>query len=183
MAARVVSWNAFRRLFAPDRDGVRGAPGRDGVRVALDWPRLAALHRTGAVRVVREDHALDRLPPPYAYYAPWYADPAGRPTDYRAADARPLNSADLARTGQGLTEEQRHRVGHFERALAEAPLRLCLPTLDLGEGRRLVLDGNHRLVALLRLVATGPGAAVHEFRVSAPLDPKLLPDLHHWVAD
>jgi hypothetical protein len=94
-----------------------------------------------------------------------------------------LNSADLALTGRGLTEEQRRRVGRFEHVLAAVPPRLCLPTLDLGEGRRLVLDGNHRLVALLRLVAAGSAAVVREFRVSAPLDPDLLPDLRHWVAD
>ncbi|MFF6916960.1 hypothetical protein [Streptomyces sp. NPDC012466] len=173
MASRAVSWPAFRRLFAP---------GQGGIRVALDWPRLAALHQADAARVVREDVTLDRLPPPRAYYAPWYADPAGRPTDYRALDARPLNSAELAVTGRGLTEEQRLRVGRFEQALAGRPLPLCLPTLDLGEERRLVLDGNHRLIALLRLVAAGSAAVVREFRVSAPLDPDLLPDLRHWVA-
>ncbi|MER5514991.1 hypothetical protein [Streptomyces sp. NPDC002763] len=174
MTARSVSWRAFQRLFAP---------GRDGIRVSLDWQRLDTLHRAGAAHIVHEDHALDGLPPPRAYYAPWYADAAGRPTDYRSAGARPLNIADLATGGSGsLTEEQRQRVAHFEHTLPVGD-RLCLATLDLGGNRRLVLDGNHRLVAVLRLVAAGGAFGLSEFRISAPLHPALLPDLRHWVAD
>ncbi|MFJ8539856.1 hypothetical protein [Streptomyces sp. NPDC093591] len=168
------SWGAFLRLFA------RGA---DGIRVALDWEGLGTLHRAGHARIVRADSVLTGRRPPCDYYAPWYADPSGRPTDYRAADARPLCHADLSAHGQGLTADQRERVGYFERALATQTTRLCLPTLDLGGGRCLVLDGNHRLIAALRLAAAGTPRRISEFRVTLPLDRSLLPDLRHWVAD
>jgi hypothetical protein len=58
---------------------------------------------------------------------------------------------------------------------------LRIPTLDLGHSRSLVLDGNHRLVAVLRLAADGRRPArIVEFRLTVPLDEKLLPDLRHW---
>lgn len=168
------SWGVFVRLFA------RGGA---GIRVTLDWEGLGALYHAGHARIVREDSVLAGPRPPYDYYAPWYADPSGRPTDYRAADARPLCHEDLAAHGQGLSADQRERVGYFERAMAAETAALCFPTLDLGGGRCLVLDGNHRLIATLRLAATGMPRRVREFRVTAPLDRSLLPDLRHWVAD
>lgn len=168
-----ISWGAFQRLFA------RGSA---GIQVTLDWERLGAPHRAGEALIVREDRLLDGSEPQRDYYAPWYADASGRPTDYRAADARPLQCADLAASGRGLSQRQRERVGYFEQALATGGARLCLPTLDLRDGRFLVLDGNHRLVAALRLAAAGVPSRITEFRITAPLDRSLLPDLRHWVA-
>ncbi|MFF4115457.1 hypothetical protein [Streptomyces sp. NPDC001714] len=169
-----VSWPAFQRLFACDRAGIR---------VALDWERLAALHRQGLVTIVHEDATLDRLPPTHEYYTPWYADGTGRPTDYRAPDAHPLRAADLAHNGRALSPAQHGQVTHFERVLPRSGCRLLLPVIDLGGDRRLVLDGNHRLVALLRHVAVGGSFRIAEYRIVAPLDPHLLPDLGHWMAN
>jgi hypothetical protein len=169
-----VSWPAFQRLFVC---------GRTGIRVAVDWEQLALFHRQGAATILREDATLDQLPPPHRYYAPWYADRSGRATDYRATDARPLRSVDIAGDGRVLSPAQREQVTYFERILPRSGSRLPLPVLDLGGGRRLVLDGNHRLVALLRHVATGGSFRIAEYRITAPLDSHLLPDLRHWMAN
>jgi hypothetical protein len=60
------------------------------------------------------------------------------------------------------------------------PIRLLLPTYELGDGRQLILDGNHRLCAALE---TGLPTTIVAVSLRGAVDRAVLPDLHHWDDD
>ncbi len=176
-----VPFEAFREHFTR---------GPDRIRVALDWDRLAALVAAGAAEV----RALTIDLQPYggtaeldAFAAPWYtAD--GAEVAYDHGDAVPLGFAGLAEGLGCLSEDRRARVEAIRSRYAQSDgrrIELVLATWALPGGRRLVLDGNHRLAALAGLVGQGCPVTVREFRIvttgPAPA-PELVPDLAHHRA-
>jgi hypothetical protein len=175
-AADPVPFEVFRAHFTA---------GPDRIRTELDWRGLADRVRRGdgsvALSVVRTDLAPYGLGPLRDYYAPWYADSAGaREARFDAPGAVPLRHADLAADASLLDGARRARIAelraHYATQLGGG-VTLILATYALGGSRRLVLDGNHRLTAIAQLVAAGCPARLVEFRLTAPMDPAILPDL------
>ncbi|MPY34142.1 hypothetical protein FNH09_23690 [Streptomyces adustus] len=119
------------------------------------------------------------------YHAPWYREGSGTgEVRYDRRGAVPLRHAELATDLSSLRQERRSRIGelrdHYATRLDAQGISLMLATYALGPDGYLVLDGNHRLTALAQLVAKGCPATLTEFRLTAPLDPALLPDLRHY---
>lgn len=146
----------FRRRF--DRP--------DGVRVNLDWERLAASNPAIHVRT------LSLVTNATEVFTPWYARDDGLPCDYDSPGAKPQS---LAAAAQNALLLRRHDVS------SDVPSdpRLEVPAYRLGAGGLLLLDGNHRAVAC---VVAGVDQAVTAYVVEGPLDGAVLPDLVHWVA-
>jgi hypothetical protein len=177
-----VPFEVFRRHFTQ---------GADRIRTSLDWDALAALAAdgSGAAAAVRLDTVTTSVAAydPQAlsgYHAPWYRDASGTAeTSYDAAGAVPLRHAELAADLAVLDAPRRARItalrDHYAARVDGEGISLVLATYALGPGHCLVLDGNHRLTALLHLVDQGCPIHLIEFRLTAPLDPLLLPDLAH----
>lgn len=179
-ATPAVPFEVFRAHFTE---------GADLIRTALDWQGLSERVRRDdgsvAVTMVTTDLAPYRTEPLERYHAPWYRD-AARTAEAGFGDlgAVPLRHAELARDVSLLDGGRQARIAelreHYATQLTGRRPVLILATYALGADRCLVLDGNHRLAALGRLVAAGCPARLVEFRLTAPLDPALLPDLAHY---
>ncbi|WP_432925726.1 hypothetical protein ACQPZZ_33605 [Microbispora sp. CA-135349] len=168
-----IPYEAFRRFF-------RHEPHE--IRVLLDWERLDRHHEAGEVRVSLRMHRSDRGF--HEVFAPWYHQDHTRPADFGEPGARPWRFSELAACDRGLSPTHQEKIRHFIGAYRDdepsRPLHLSLATLDLLSGRSLVLDGNHRLAAILRLARESHEIRISEFRISVPLSRGLLPDLTHW---
>lgn len=180
-----VPFDAFRHHYTR---------GRDRIRVRLDWDRLARLvgAHDGGVRIERVQTAIEprdlvALAP---YHAPWYHDPASPSrgeVDHDAPGAHPIRHEQAARDRTLVEPGRDARITAVEnwysaRAIS-GPIHLTLATWAVAPDRILVLDGNHRLAAVARLVGDGCPVMITEFRVTgaAGVLPPLVPDLAHHL--
>lgn len=149
----------FRELFAPSM-----------IRPLLNWDRLMRLCPTVRSVVMSSPRRLGDL------YTTWYLDEAGLgEIDYQASERRPLTVREAAsRVSELNTERATHLHGLQGHS---GPYAMLAPLYRVAEGRFLILDGNHRLVAAhqvrreLRLLGLA---------IDGPLDPVILPDLVFW---
>jgi hypothetical protein len=164
---------ARRQTDAIDIAEFRTVFGRGQIKALLDWSRLDE----PAIRVEESfGDSRDRLGD---LLSVWYVDAGGKPSEWRAADARPLSVREAADPGIAWPGERAHRLAAFEQhfATADEPIQLLLPAYAVGKGRTLLLDGTHRAVAAYR---TGAPVALFIFTLRGPLDPAVLPDLRHY---
>ncbi|MFE9449227.1 hypothetical protein [Streptomyces sp. NPDC006739] len=184
IATGPVPFDVFRAHFTA---------GADRIRTALDWEALSELagRDNGTVRLamVSTDLAPYTLATLEGYHAPWYRDGSGSGSGevgYDHQDAVPLRHTELATDVSVLQDDRRSRIGvlrdHYAARFDGQDRSLILATYALGPDRFLVLDGNHRLTALTQLVAQGCPARLVEFRLTAPVDSAILPDLIHYEA-
>lgn len=155
-----ISWSLFRRVF-----GTKGA-----IRVKFSWEESAVTSIslwTGP-----------EIPP--EWYLVWYSKSEGTgrtPARHNDSGARPLSvgeaSADLARLGDQRADVVA-RVARQMRCQSNAPI--VVATWCTPNGRRLMLDGNHRAVASRLVSKHGP---VFAFTLHGPPDPRVIPDLKH----
>ncbi|MGW2823644.1 hypothetical protein ACWC24_22015 [Streptomyces sp. NPDC001443] len=180
MAVQPVPFEVFRAHFTQ---------GAHRIRASLDWEALSRMARQGdppvGLAMVSTTLAPYDLAALAGYHAPWYREASGTgEVRYDQRDAVPLRHAELATDLSSLRQERRSRIGelrdHYATRLDAQGISLMLATYALGPDGYLVLDGNHRLTALAQLVAKGCPATLIEFRLTAPLDPALLPDLRHY---
>jgi hypothetical protein len=165
--------------------------GTDRIRTALDWDALSgmAAQDNGTVRLSMVSTEV----PPYAlsmlegYLAPWYRNGSGSASGevgYDHLDAVPIRHTELVTDLSALQDDRRSRIGmlrdHYAAQADGQGVSLILATYSVGPDRFLVLDGNHRLTAVTQLVAQGCPATLTEFRLTAPVDPAILPDLVHY---
>ncbi|WP_282203217.1 ParB N-terminal domain-containing protein [Kitasatospora fiedleri] len=170
-----VPFDLFRKHFTA---------GPDRIRTWLRWEALAELaaRGDGSVRVRK---AVTHVPP-YGtdaldrFYAPWYRDSHG-PAAYDSRDAVPVRLTEAAADSSAVPPETWKRIlvlrDQYARSANGPGISLVFASYSLGDGSYLVLDGNHRLSALVQLVAQGCPVTLTEFQLTAPLDPALLPDL------
>ncbi|MEW9532673.1 hypothetical protein [Microbispora sp. NPDC049125] len=169
----LVPYEAFKRSFQTEPHKIR---------VLLDWSMLDAHHQAGDVKVTLHIHGSPR--DFHDTFAPWYHRDHLHEAEFDDPDARPWRFSEPDAGSRWLSSEHQEKIEHFlhdyRRTEPSQPLRLSLATLDLGDTRALVLDGNHRLAAILRMAMRSHRIRVAEFRLSAPLSRRLLPDLTHW---
>jgi hypothetical protein len=157
----VLSPRGFTRMFSPL------------TRVDVRWSALADAKWTVTLSVV--DTVLDLA----QWYFPWYLASDGSECGWDAPTAVPIAVTDWCDVAAGTSPERRARVTNLARTLraAQSPVGLMAPTYDLRDGRRLVLDGNHRLAAIveadLRFVAM-------EVCLHGAIEREVVPDLAHW---
>jgi hypothetical protein len=138
----------FARLFGPPI-----------TRVELDWDQLQASASAVTVEVRDRGEELGGL------FHPWYVSPAGKEAGWS--------------DGDGFSEHRRRRVRQLagEYQASKPPVQLLAGCYDIGEERRLVVDGNHRIAAV---VESSVAFRLLALTVCGPLDESILPDLRHW---
>jgi hypothetical protein len=142
------------------------------VRVSLDWSRVVAANPSIAT------HVVTGIEDVRDWWFPWYVDGQGRPATWDADDVRPLSVGD-ARLAIESDPVRRVRVTELaESMLGESlPSQFLLATYALPDGAQLVLDGNHRLCAVVAHSIEFVALAVN---LEGPIDSDVLPDLCHW---
>ncbi|WP_405592239.1 hypothetical protein [Streptomyces sp. NBC_01190] len=178
VASGGLPFELFRRHFTT---------GPDRIRTSLSWDLLAGLDARGDGSVRLEK--ISTQVPPYepgvlaGYFAPWYGDGQDE-VGHDHPGAVPLRHTEIAAAGAVLAPSRLARIeslrDQYAGRMGGAEISLLLATYALGGNRFLVLDGNHRLNALARLIAQGCPVTLTEFRLTAPVDPVLLPDLAHF---
>jgi hypothetical protein len=155
-----MAFSEFERFFRPH------------VRVLLAWRQLERLAPSTRFRILSTERDLRSL------FCPWYVNGSGQTVGYGDPDARPLTVSaaaeiewPLKRTVAVQQLAKAFRKGHV-------PVQVVLPAYAIDVRRDLLLDGNHRAVALV--------VARLRFRalivaVEGPVNPEMLPDLAHFV--
>lgn len=146
---------------------------RDGLRVWLDWDAVASNGWPVTLSLLDVRNDLEDL------YVPWYLARKREEVDYGHPEASPLRLAEIPQNLEALEEERRNLIRAFavEFAGSTEPVRLTIPCYALDQQRSLVLDGNHRLAAL---VCAAAPFRILRFTLHGPLDPDVLPDLVHF---
>lgn len=135
------------------------------IRVCLNWDRLTSQ----PCPIKQREFSLADAS--HLLYAPWYVDDGGRIVGYSSNGARPLSVSEAA---SSQTVLDYYKVDLFE----QSPARLTAPSYYVGDGRSLLLDGNHRAVAG---VAGGHRITLVVVELHGPRSEDVLPDLKHWT--
>lgn len=151
-------YDTFRRLFT------------DAVRVELKWAELDRLRPTVST-LVPSAAELSR------WHAPWYVSTSGEVTTYEEEGARPVTFGELEAEPDLVAPERRRVIAAFAASFAERPSVLTVATVRV-PGGQLVIDGNHRVAAVVR---SGAEVRVVAYSVHVPMDETILPDLRHWA--
>lgn len=98
---------------------------------------------------------------------------------FNAEGASPLSVRDAAVKIGSFPEDKRQIVRGSEASyIKNGTARLTIPAYDLGEKGFLILDGNHRTIALS--LARQP-FQLDVLAIRGPIDPGIMPDLKHFV--
>jgi hypothetical protein len=138
------------------------------VRTRLDWDALSQQSNVG-VKLYFVDEQSDYR----GWWLPWYV--ARRADRIRQEVQEDEGGEALAVTDAGnLPPEKAATVKAFEAQMRLAPAKFDICVYKLPNGARLVVDGNHHLVAALR---SGLGFGAQVFEISGPHDQTVLQDL------
>lgn len=174
-----VSFSVFHHYFS-ERD-------RHRIRVRLDWSILEDFARKGAASIVI-NKGNDALVGLRRAYAPWYLDADGREVDCRDENGVAVRFSEIDDVYDLLPRYRRYIIDGFIEAMLreynESAPRVEVATLDMGPLGILVLDGNHRLSAILKRregYKEPISVDLIEYRISSPLDYRLVPDLEYHL--
>ena len=112
------------------------------------------------------------------WYTPWYVDLNGIEANYNAPNAIPL-SINGVLCSEHIMNKRNKKVSQIlmECKRLAQPIKFDIPAYELGNGKYLVLDGNHRIIALLK---HGLRFVVQAFVLRGPIDEGIVADLLHW---
>ena len=140
------------------------------IRVQVDWSRLDSAEDCVATMVLSQPSDLSR------FVLPWYVHPVLGETTWDDPAGQPLCADDLPARVPELSASRQEAVLRIARAhgRCDHPVLVTVTGYELPAGRWLVLDGNHRLAALL--LRPTPFRALF-VGVKGPLDRRVVPDL------
>lgn len=141
------------------------------VRVRFNWRRFGAEGWPISIERLMPDQ-LCRV------YTPWYESNGRIGAAYYELDARPLSVVEAARRRLEFDAKRAADIQEKVDLIASSDISLEVPAFALPGGRFLLLDGNHRIVAL---VASGHDAPVTLHAVTGPIESDALPDLARWI--
>lgn len=143
------------------------------IRVLFSWERME--RERWPIRLL----IVDDLATLSSWYMPWNFDEKGKEVDYQLPNARPIQARDIPNLLSALDSERQHLIFELARSfrVSEQPIQVIVPTYSLGNGQSFLLDGNHRVAALM--VARVPFKLM-SFTVCGPLDREIIPELRHW---
>lgn len=152
----------FCRLFEPPV-----------ARVSLDWQVIRASNYPVVIEVLVAKAELA------TYYFPWYLSSERREAFWSEPEARPIAAVSWMQVRRAVSAEKRRGVAEFARLYRTSgvTVQVLAACYDLGESRRLVLDGTHRIAALME---TGAPFRLLALTLRGPLSESVLPDLRHW---
>ena len=143
------------------------------IRVLFNWDRFNKEGWKVELSLVEDRRELSN------WYVPWYLGQDKEEINHSAATAQPLLLSDIPENLIFLNEDRKKLIfallDSFK--VSRQPLQMFVPVYDLG-GQCLLLDGNHRMAAL---VLSDTPFKLLTFTVFGPMDSSVLPDLRHWI--
>jgi|CXWL01.1.fsa_nt_gi hypothetical protein len=110
-------------------------------------------------------------------YAPWYETADGRETSYDDPHGRPLSIDRAAQVFRSLSHKDRFDYPIEQLSKGAIPATI-LPAYKLPRSNLLLLDGNHRTVAIAHLKLSVP---VDLIVCDGPMEESALWDLKYWI--
>lgn len=143
------------------------------VRALVDWDRLKREKWPVKIDIINNLELLAD------WYLPWYINTSGRETIYSDTDAKPLLLSEIPKSLLYLSQQRQETIISLAKSYeyTRPPIQLVVPVYAVGETCSLVLDGNHRLAALVISKVT---FTVLVMKLYGPCDDQILPDLIHW---
>lgn len=113
------------------------------VRAWVGWEKLTAGARV-SVRAITSRESLGQIS------TVWYLDQVGNLSEWRDRTARRLTVAEAAGRNDAPSVGGRHFIDSVEREFSEGihPRAWGLPLCETSRGECILIDGNHRCVAL-----------------------------------
>ncbi|WP_031517020.1 hypothetical protein [Streptomyces sp. NRRL F-5123] len=151
---------------------------RADIRARLDWALLARSGARVEVETLSGGAGRRRLA---ELFTVWYVDGAGAGSRWDAPGSRPLRVEESERALSCWPEDRRRAVVALARSFAAGtgPLDLTVPAYRVGEGRHVLLDGNHRAVAAH--LVPGRDLRLTLWALTGPVREDILPDLRHYA--
>lgn len=174
-----VPFEPFEKSFSKGEVGQR-------IRAQLNWELLRRHIESGRARItVHRAWSIAWLDS-YEVFSVWYTTVEKVFAAYDAAGVRPIRFSDIDDYFGALSEQSRATIESMADSLQLRPHAILpqveIVTVRLSRDQLLVIDGNHRVAAIRRGRPHRAGpipATIVEYRIDAPLDPELLPDLAH----
>jgi hypothetical protein len=144
-----------------------------GIQVQIDWVKL--LRHAPKV----EMHELTTPEQLNNVYLPWYRTNTGIDVPLGTEGSRLMSAVEAATELDRFPNKRRCNINyHVEKYKADSTETLLLPAYKLSHDSQLLLDGNHRTVAIAVL---GRHFRLVIATIVAPIDAAILPDLAYWT--
>jgi hypothetical protein len=117
---------------------------------------------------------------PIDLYAPWYKSNDAKLVDCCREDSKPIKIADVDEYFDLLSEYSKRIIADYEADIAKGTHPETMNSFisyQINDRTELLLDGNHRAVALAR---SGTAPRITLYSIQGPVDQSVLPDLWHW---
>ena len=156
------------------------------VRVTLNHSLLRQNANDGHIRVsTRNNISPSELVSEFLLYAPWHVHVETDLPVMPSSDTRPILLNKIKAEEEFIRV---HHLAHIDNIRewfqsiehSTDPTNIDIVTLKLGRKRLFVLDGNHRLSALIHELESGhiPNVTITEYRIKSKLlSTELLPDI------
>ena len=143
------------------------------IRVLFDWGRLKREDWNIGLSVVTSKSKLAKG------FVPWYIGKKEKEVSYSSPDAKPVSLSQVQNVLPFLNKKRSHLITQLSNSfeISRQPVQLVVPAYDLGKQRFLLLDGNHRIAALMMCNAK---FRLMIFKVYGSMDSNILPDLEFW---
>jgi hypothetical protein len=177
--------------FGPFERSYRYGDVSGRIRALLDWGLLQDYVDRGEASIEIYRHWAPRWLESHVAFSVWYITDEGEFATYTNPASRPISFREIDEIHDVLPRESMAAIESVSRWL-EIRRDGVLPTteivtMEISPGRVLVLDGNHRLAAISRRRSSWPiplQVNLVEYRIIAPDDVRLLPDLRfHYTED
>jgi hypothetical protein len=143
------------------------------IRVLFDWQRLKRENWDIGLSVITSRNNLTKG------FVPWYIGNKGKEVSYSDPDAKPVSLSQIQNVLPFLNKKRSRLITQLSKSFESSrqPIQLVVPTYDLGKRRFILLDGNHRMAALMICNAE---FRLMIFKVYGSMDSNILPDLKFW---
>ena len=147
-----------------------------GITVCFNWPRFFAEWWPVSIRYLRDRADFERC------YIPWYLDGTRGFINNTAESDPPFRACTMPVRQTAVPSDHLSRIQGWRQRFQQTlhPVVFRIPAYSLPQDRFLLLDGNHRFLALTLL---GRPFSVTVCSIDGPIDGNCLMDLRYWQAN
>jgi hypothetical protein len=144
------------------------------IRVLFNWDRFREEGLRVTLSVIEDKGELS------GWYVPWYVGENKEEVNYSEPNAQPLALSEIPGNLSFLNKTRRELILSLSESyrVSRQPLQMFAPVYALGKDQFLILDGSHRMSALM---ISDVSFKLMAFTVFGPMDSRVLPDLRHWI--